>query len=245
MAISLIMKKIIKHLKSNWFKYGIEILVVVAGVLIAFSLNNWNENQKDESKREILLRSLQSEFESNLLQLGDQLEAYNRNIHGARVAMKKIKNGSAMLADSTARKLVVEMGVIPSFDPRNGALRSSISSGEIQLIKRQQLIDLLFGWEDSVNDADEWETIGREYELASRYFISEQIKAADYVSAYYPSIGNSHFASDYVKLFQSPEFEDYCTWKIAHTKVILKGLERVKKENLKILDLIKEEIKKN
>lgn len=239
-------KSLTENKFSKYLLYAIgEIVLVVIGILIALSLNNLNEDQKDESNRKIMLRALQSEFELNLSQLDDQIEDYNKNIHGAVSAMTKIKNESEMLADSTARKLVVEMGIIPSFDPRNGALRSSISSGHIQLIKTKELVDLLFGWEDNINDTDEWETIGREYELASRFFITKHIQAADYVSVYYPSIGNSHFESNYSKLFQNAEFEDYCTWKIAHATEILNGLGRVKDQNIKILDLIKKEIKIN
>ena len=37
------MKKILKHLKTDWYKYFIEILVVSFGILVAFGLNNWKE----------------------------------------------------------------------------------------------------------------------------------------------------------------------------------------------------------
>ena len=42
------MKKIIKHLRKRWLRYGLETLIVVNGVLIAFALNNWNEGRKKE-----------------------------------------------------------------------------------------------------------------------------------------------------------------------------------------------------
>ena len=42
------MKEIINHLKSEWWKYGLETIVVIVGILVAFSLDNWNENRKTE-----------------------------------------------------------------------------------------------------------------------------------------------------------------------------------------------------
>ena len=60
------MKKIIKHLKKEWYKYGLETIVVVVGVLISFSLNNWNEARKAEINKAQLLESLITEFEYNL-----------------------------------------------------------------------------------------------------------------------------------------------------------------------------------
>ena len=40
--------KILKHLRSDWFRYGFETLAVVVGILIAFALDNWNEDRKED-----------------------------------------------------------------------------------------------------------------------------------------------------------------------------------------------------
>jgi len=37
------MNKAAKHLADNWFKYILEVLVIIVGVLGAFGLNHWNE----------------------------------------------------------------------------------------------------------------------------------------------------------------------------------------------------------
>ncbi len=60
------MKKIINHLKKNWIRHGFETLVVIVGVLIAFTLNDWNEYRKSkrfESKLKIeLYNSIQNDI---------------------------------------------------------------------------------------------------------------------------------------------------------------------------------------
>lgn len=38
--------KIIKHLKSDWFRYGFETLAVLVGLLAAFALESWKEERK-------------------------------------------------------------------------------------------------------------------------------------------------------------------------------------------------------
>ena len=43
------MKKIIKHFKNNWYRYGLETLVVIVGILVAFTLNSWNEARKNRA----------------------------------------------------------------------------------------------------------------------------------------------------------------------------------------------------
>jgi hypothetical protein len=70
-----------KHLKNSWYKYLIEILVVVIGILIAFNLDNWNSKRQiktDEIQvlKEINkgLKRLQKEVEINL---EDEIDIFN------------------------------------------------------------------------------------------------------------------------------------------------------------------------
>ena len=59
------MKQILQHFRENWYRYGLETLVVVFGVLIAFSLNNWNENRKRTRLANTYIQSLHSDFLQN------------------------------------------------------------------------------------------------------------------------------------------------------------------------------------
>jgi hypothetical protein len=51
--------RIIKHLKSDWFRYGFETLAVIVGILIAFALESWADTQKiNREEHEILIHLL-------------------------------------------------------------------------------------------------------------------------------------------------------------------------------------------
>ena len=51
--------KVLKHLKSDWFRYGFETLAVVVGILVAFALESWNDTQKvKKEEHEILVNLL-------------------------------------------------------------------------------------------------------------------------------------------------------------------------------------------
>lgn len=61
------MNKIVKHLNKNGHKYGIETLVVIVGILIAFALNDWNEGRKEKRFEQKVLAELYSSLQNNIV----------------------------------------------------------------------------------------------------------------------------------------------------------------------------------
>jgi len=52
---------------GKYLKYAIgEIILVVIGILIAVSINNWNEARKDKITEQKVLKTLRSDFKSNI-----------------------------------------------------------------------------------------------------------------------------------------------------------------------------------
>lgn len=47
------------YLKTNWFNYGLDTIVVIVGILIALALNNWTDNRKQKTTEIQLLIELQ------------------------------------------------------------------------------------------------------------------------------------------------------------------------------------------
>lgn len=69
--------KIFKHLKSDWFRYGFETLAVIVGILVAFALDNWNEERKSGLMAVSLLEELHENLESDVAQ-------FERNINNQK-----------------------------------------------------------------------------------------------------------------------------------------------------------------
>lgn len=57
--------KIFKHLRKEWFRYGFETLAVIVGILVAFALDNWNEERKLHLQEQSLLHDLIDNLESD------------------------------------------------------------------------------------------------------------------------------------------------------------------------------------
>jgi sensor domain CHASE-containing protein len=57
---------------TKYFKYAIgEIILVVIGILIALSINNWNEKNKAKEKETHALNEIISDLENNIETLTD------------------------------------------------------------------------------------------------------------------------------------------------------------------------------
>jgi hypothetical protein len=81
------MQKIIQHLKENWVRHAFETLVVIVGILVAYGLNNWNENRKNKQKAIRYLTEIASDLRT---------DTSTMNL-GIRVIKNFLKNKTAIL----------------------------------------------------------------------------------------------------------------------------------------------------
>lgn len=236
-----------KNKTSKYFKYAIgEIALVVLGILIALSINNWNENRKNLVKKETLLKALQIEFNSNLIQLDTVLYYDGLVLKNIQRFMQLDPDNSLELARDSMPNWFQNSSYRWTFNPLNGVLRSGISSGEIHLIKNDSLSNLLFGWQDFVTDAKEGEVRTIEALKASKIIIERHIRSANYRTSYLPSnFGKSKFLSDYQSLFKDPLFEDYLVERYMSMNEAIVDLNLVKQKNKLILKLIHLELNKS
>jgi len=70
-----------KNKTGKYFKYAIgEIILVVIGILIALSINNWNESRKENSQLKIALKSVYNELVLDSLLIHNQLPDVNSKL---------------------------------------------------------------------------------------------------------------------------------------------------------------------
>ncbi|MEM7327348.1 MAG: DUF6090 family protein [Pseudomonadota bacterium] len=60
----MLLRRIAKHVKDqNWFAVALDFVIVVAGILIAFQITNWNEARVEAKREQVLLERLHLDFE--------------------------------------------------------------------------------------------------------------------------------------------------------------------------------------
>ncbi len=146
---------LMKNKTGKYFKYAIgEIVLVVIGILIALQINNWNEQRKDNIKEQAMLKRLEKEFISNREQLLDKIQLRNTLIENCRQLLEYYNQPENIEIDS----ILVFISTIqpPTFDPIQNDL---VSSGNIEILKDEELKQLLVNWSTDVIQLQEVEQI--------------------------------------------------------------------------------------
>lgn len=240
------MKQILLHLKKEWYKYGLETLVVIVGVLIAFSLNNWNEARKTEVNKDQLLESLITEYEYNLAALNVTSFVDSMLQQNIVKLLGRMNSGN----NDSANFLVGGTLLNQTFDPVNGALRSAITSGDIHLINNKDLLASLFAWEDLISDMNEEQLLlkNEQWEMMDKF--TDYYRVSDAISEFaeylQPEVIGSWPGSKFESentLLSNPEFESslYKRLHLVYSKS--NEMKIVIEANQKILELLKEESK--
>jgi hypothetical protein len=147
---------------GKYFKYAIgEIILVVIGILIALSINTWNENNKSEKEASFQLSKLKDNLISDKAQLkaaiSDVSNYSNNLIFCVKVLSNQIEAPYEEFFDNFRY-----MSTIMNFNPTRGTFDGLISSGKIELINNQNLLEELFSYYYS-NPYTQWDSSLRDY----------------------------------------------------------------------------------
>lgn len=137
---------------SKYLLYAIgEIVLVVIGILIALSINNWNEERKTRKTALAYLNSLQEEFEYNLALLDSTIRVAQGLSQGAenmRYLFEPLVRDT--LTEGYIAQAFYRLNKEAVYRPSNGALLEIISSGNLKILENETLKQHLAGFEKKV-----------------------------------------------------------------------------------------------
>lgn len=152
-----IMKKIFIHLKSEWYKYGLETLVVIVGILGAFALNNWNENRKEKYIEQNYLVRLYEELQNDKETLIFSKGLTETRMDQINLLIDVIKNPE--IANEKPKQIIesIEKVTWLSYLPLSRIIYNELlSSGNMNLIESEEIRKQLAIY---YRDIDHWEMI--------------------------------------------------------------------------------------
>ena len=122
----------------RYFIYAIgEIILVVIGILIALSINNWNENLKNENQERVYYCKIKEDLESDKASINTSIQSLEEKITSAKRALSNLYQGSE-------DKLTILKDYFPairSIDvvPSKSAIQDITSSGKLENLKVSSL----------------------------------------------------------------------------------------------------------
>lgn len=154
---------------GKYFKYAIgEIFLVVIGILIALSINNWNHRRVNKQKEALLLNELHNEFVKNQ-------EQFEYVVENHKHALKSV---NYMLAQFPIDPNTVNLDSLQenrkgwanayTFNPSQGVIKSLVNTSSFELISNSELRKLLISWEDVLFDY-------QEEEIAASLYVRDHI----------------------------------------------------------------------
>jgi len=139
---------------SRYFIYALgEIILVVIGILIALSINNWNQEIKTKEREQFLLQQFKEDYEADLIQIDEKIEIRNNLIHSSNWLLDFIDQPNKIESDS----ILYHIGFTnwtATFDPININLNTS---RELSIISDPKLRRLLSNWDSDVQQVLELE----------------------------------------------------------------------------------------
>lgn len=73
-----------QSIKKHFYKYLIEIVIIVLGVLIAFYLTNWGEKIKENNTEKAIISQIYFELSDNLIDLKNDIEIHRVALRGQK-----------------------------------------------------------------------------------------------------------------------------------------------------------------
>lgn len=136
----------------RWKRLLVEAVVIVGSILLAFGIDAWWDWSSDRRGEAELLGQLRSEFEGNLAVLEETVARHERAMTAGETLLSWA--GTAPGADEFAQlDTLFRWALWPAhYHPSSGALRATISSGRLELIRSDSIRNRLAGWDGVLGD---------------------------------------------------------------------------------------------
>ena len=249
-----------KNKTVKYLKYAIgEIVLVVFGILIALSINNWNENRKERLQEQELLIQLQSEFKSNLKQLDEKI-ALRDTMISASLKLINCIDYPHKCNDEDIIKYTSTTTYAPTFDP---IINDIISSGRVQILENTDLKQKLSLWTSEIIQVTEEEQTWAYYRtndytpflresgvlrgISSEFWRSNNtsIIQLDGKSISDFEIGSSREEIDFKSLLGNQKFEGFVIQCATYSNWANIQSISLRKRIVEILEIISQELKHN
>ncbi len=238
------MKQIITIIKQKWAEYFLEIIVIIIGVLGAFSLNNWKEFREEKSQEFELLQNLKDDFTKDSELINKGLLDLNTDLTYLKIT---INNTGPFVVPP-------KMSILDSIETINytvvelvyGTLSPTLNTSGIGLLKNKNLRVQLLSFPIQLAKYKEIEIAARNLALEQRKEHQKYVSILNrelYREARF-SEDKNHFSSDYKGWLRDRNYQNLSLDRVWQIDQAIDELEKLYDTNNKILSLIIDELER-
>ncbi len=141
-----IRKRLVAESKfSKYVLYAIgEIILVVIGILIALSINNWNQDRLNKNEAQIYLKAIKTDLNRDTLSLSNLVKNIEKELTNLEAIKNKLQDERIVIQQNTA--FTSSLLSTFSYVPQKTTFDDLKSSGKFNLIENQQIKDTLLSY---------------------------------------------------------------------------------------------------
>ena len=225
---------------GKYFKYAIgEIVLVVIGILIALSINNWNQNRIDKKREITLLEQLLDNFLANKKNIENGLKNYENEKKYLECTIKntgpevEIPNRATLDSISSINYVTVELVF--------GSKNNMFSNQQIELITNNDLKRALFTFPNYYEDYKDSEDLIKELTITQRKIHQKYISLSSTTKLF----KQNAFESNFLAWLRDRDFQNVTVdkiWVLNAAKIDLKTLAD---KNLEVINQLTELVNNN
>src|SRR6056297_1515181 len=226
---------------GKYLKYAIgEIVLVVIGILIALSINNWNENRKERNKEQIVLENLKEDFLANQSIIDRSLAVHKYHLDELYSYLKHLGPSVPALTDSIYKFDVSDYGKLNLID---STLKAVINTDIFGIIQNELLKKKLSTYPSTFAAYKEFEDVNRDIVINKHRALGEQYTSILRLDKSLLGISEPH-KSDFLGWARDPQHQNNTVNRINIIRnKLIPALIEVQAKNYEILKLLDEEIR--
>ena len=232
--------QIMKNQTGKYLKYAIgEIILVVIGILIALSINNWNESRKELKAEKATINNLKLEFQKNTIELDDNIETTQDIINAGQVLLANIGPNYEYGTLKNVDSLISMTPRMSIWDPSLYTLSDIKNSGKLSNLSNEELKLELISWESFYSNLKDWSDFHVERGNAYFDFLMENAINRNLNNSGPIQLGMSKFNDSNEKLLKMQSFESILSHRVTHNMFMLNYYTEAKDRLHKIIGLSK------
>ena len=230
-------------LKLDW-SYAIgELIIVTAGVLLAFAINAWWEDLGNNRSEQDILEGLHEEFNSTLDNVRNAKAGELNRSQAAQQVLALIGPESSELNDEVVKnKIVAILGSNEDFKPTESTLESLVNSQGLAIISNYDLRVRLSGWPKVKSSVEFYDQrIADLYQQRILPFIGRKVPIRTLDAINDPNLEPSKFPFNHENLLTDLEFESMVNDLYYYSYKEVEELTKAENEIIGILDILQTE----